>query len=86
MLHLHAKLATPRLDPVTIGICLLGLATLERLGLASGVSAAEIMRRLGVEVTDAAAEDLRLHYMLLAQTYVVEGMKLHSPTASRRGQ
>jgi hypothetical protein len=85
MRHLD-KLATSRLDPVTIGICLLGLDTLERLGLASGVSAAEILRRFGVEVTDAAvADELQLHYRLLAQKYL-EGMMPQSAMAGRRGQ
>ena len=81
---LHVELATPHLDPVSVGICLLALDTLERLGLVAGVSAADVLRRLGVDLTDAeAVEDARLRYMLLAQTYVVDGMMLRRPTARR---
>lgn len=78
------QLTTPHLDPVTVGICFLGLATLERLGLASGVSAAEVLGRVGVEFADAEeAEDVRYKYMLQAQTYVVDGMMVRVKTARR---
>jgi len=91
MRYPHSELAaraTPRLDQVSIGICFLGLETLQRLGLASDISATLVLGRMGVEVSDAEeAEDLRFKYMMVAQTYVVEGMSARLKTArADRGQ
>jgi len=81
----HTQLDTPGLDPVSVGLCFLGLETLQRLGLAGAIPAAEIVRRLGRDVqSDAEAEDLRVEYMLLVLDYVTDGMKLRLELAKER--
>jgi hypothetical protein len=89
MRYPHSELATratPSLDQVTVGLCFLGLETLQRVGLASDISATLVLGRLGVEIRDAEeAEDLRFKYMMVAQTYVVEGMSARLKTVRAHG-
>jgi hypothetical protein len=68
--------AESTLTPLDAGICLLGLESLHKIGLARDVSDADVLRFVpGVELPDAAAVHYQsMRHIELALAYLVEGL------------